>query len=131
MKELNYIEVMKMPVGSKFKVKAKYGIFKDEFIIARSPYGTKILEDSKGVRITLNKFVKALVYELIEGKPVTINEVLNSNKLCKIKHKDLYYRNESYYKEYHSLEDLLHELTEDYSDARAILREAEWYLQED
>ncbi|MEX0083017.1 hypothetical protein AB2T90_11340 [Clostridium butyricum] len=64
-------------------------------------------------------------------KPVTINEVLNSNKLCKIKHKDLYYRNENYYKEYHSLEDLLHELTEDYSDARTILREAEWYLQED
>lgn len=128
-KELNIIEASNLK-NTEFKVIDSEGYQLDDNIKTNSN-GNFL--DMCGNLISS----KLITYDLINAKfipvkkPVTINEVLNSNKLCKIKHKDLYYRNESYYKEYHSLEDLLHELTEDYSDARTILREAEWYLQED
>lgn len=127
-KKLNIVEAIEMPVGTVFKVITEINV-ELENVILDNLKRFRYLDNNYEIKNYSNEFIKAIFIPI--QKPVTINEVLNSNKLCKIKHKDLYYRNESYYKEYHSLEDLLHELTEDYSDARTILRESEWYLQED
>ena len=133
---MNITEASNMSEGTYFNLKIECYYSYDDACRIRDNTKLVVIKVRDGFKFPEYNVLEPITTTLLNAdfipiqKPVTFEEVFKSDKLCKIECKNLY-RNEKYYSEYHSLEDLLHELTEDYSNIKPILREANWYLQEE
>lgn len=93
----------------------------------RVKYGNITIENKTGFKTKTNVFDENVKYEL-KQQPVTFEEVLNSDKWCKVEHELL---RDDYYKKYDRLDILMYNITMTFKpdELKSIIKNGKWYLE--
>lgn len=102
----------------------------------RVKYGDIKIENKIGFETKTNVFDENVKYEL-KRQPVTFEEVLNSDKMCKVEH-NMFNLEELMAEEmvisesnYFDVDEILYAITNNFctNDTKRILKECKWYLE--
>ena len=129
MSKLNIIEAMKMPIGTEFTVVNSKNDINVSKVILDIDYDNKFLRWGSGEKLLMISDNIFATFTPIQQPVSFMEDVINSDKECKVIHKLL---DTCFFEDFNTFDSLISELSNAFNsrDLRQIIKEGQWYLEE-